>query len=88
MSLGLLIFSAGGMTLMQIAEGAEDPKQKLVWHAILVFWTVFMLKTLYTVVWKAGGKFTVAPTGAPPAGESEDEDAAVGTARRRRPPRA
>ena len=89
MAVGLLIFSAGGITLLQIAEASNEPRNKLFWHAVLVFWVIFMLKTVISVAWQGTSKEAAA---APPtvANESEDEDvgAATGIARRRRPQRA
>lgn len=53
--------SIGGQMGMHVLNATEDPQTKTLVQAAIVFWVIFMLKTIYHYAWKQQG---VAPTGA------------------------
>ena len=88
-SIGLLIFSAGGTMLLNIMEATTDPGMKQMWQMAIVFWTVFSLKTIYSFAWKQNGSSGEATEVANSAEEAGNEsNTTTRRTTRRRAPRA
>jgi len=73
--------------LTRLIEATEDPARLQLLTAILVFWVIFCVKTIYTVAWRGGEVAAqTAVTGTTATGTGADPKAPA--ARRRRTPRA
>ena len=49
---GLLVLSAGGITILHFSEAAKDPQNKRIWNAVLTFWVVFMARNIQRFAWQ------------------------------------
>ncbi len=74
---------------MNFVAASTDPQQKMVFQAIIVFWTIFMLKNIYHYAWLATGEKKSEETQAAVASRTRAATAtADGATRRRRAQRA